>query len=340
MKLQSYNVFILFLVNHFLLFEIENLTKINLYIKTGILHIHNTLFIKLIFSNTLIVIIIIPVLLLIIFLLMVLCRKKNTIIKIKEKEIKHQKEIIRSNAMLLLKSTQELLSLNTQKDKFYSIISHELRNYISTIKGFSDLIKTKSNNITEEKKEHYLSMIATTASSTMSLLNNLLEWSRSQQGKLIYNPQTIDLYNLVFNVKQLMKPFAKNKKIEIINKISKDTLVTGDEGMIFTVLRNLLSNAIKFSNSGQNVIVFLEKKDDKVIVHIKDNGIGISRENIVKLFIKGEIYTTLGTENEIGSGIGLMLCKEFIDTHKQEIGVNSSIGRGSDFWFTLKYSMN
>lgn len=325
MKFKFYILFILFYTPH-------------------ILHAHNTLCVQnnINFQSNKIYILLIPfllILLLLIFSFLFIIKKKNIHIEKKEKEIKSQEEIIRTNAMLLLKNTQELLSLNTQKDKFYSIISHDLRNYVSTIKGFSDLIVVNQNTIHDEKKEYYISMISKTADSTMNLLNNLLEWSRSQQGKIMYNPEIIDLHEIASDVINNISPFAEKKAIKIINKKNPNIFVFGDKGMIFTILRNLLSNAIKFTNSGGSVTLFTKKENDKLIVHVKDTGVGIAKENITKLFVKEVIYSTLGTEEEIGSGIGLMLCKEFIEAHNQEIGVKSTLGEGSDFWFTLKYEI-
>lgn len=268
----------------------------------------------------------------------ILYKKKNKLIELRNNKIKSQKELIRKNADLLLQNTQELLSLNVQKDKFYSVISHDLRGFVSTIKGFADLLFSNKKTLSEEKIEKYISLISKTADSTMDLLNNLLEWSRSQQGKLMYNPEKINLYDIIKDVLYFLEPMVEKKTITIINKIEQNSFVLGDKGMLFSVLRNLISNAIKFTYPKGEISIFAENQEDIYIIHVKDNGVGISKNDILKLFVKEKIYSTLGTHDEPGSGMGLQICKEFIDTHNQEIGVKSSIGKGSDFWFTLNKS--
>jgi signal transduction histidine kinase len=141
---------------------------------------------------------------------------------------------------------------------------------------------------------------------------------------------------MVSNVMYFTALISDKKNIKAITQIEENTLVFGDKGMIFTIFRNLIINAIKFTPLEGKIIVSAENEGDKCKIHVKDFGVGISEEVKMKLFNKGEIYTTLGTENESGTGLGLKLCKEFIEKHNQEIGIISSLDQGSDFWFTLE----
>lgn len=263
-------------------------------------------------------------------------KKRNNLLNLKNKELNAQKQKIEITAEQLIEKNKDLLKLNTIKDKFYSIISHDLRGSVGNIKGFSDLLKERYDVLPEEKKKKYVSMIAKSGTSTLNLLNNLLDWSRSQQDKIAFNPEIINLHALVSNVLYYTAPIAVKKKITTFNELDEDTFVYGDNGMIFTILRNLISNAIKFTQIGGKITFFAEKKEDYLIIHVKDNGIGISEDVLSKLFKTGEMCSKLGTENESGTGMGLLLCKEFISKHDQEIGVESSPGKGSDFWFTLE----
>ena len=264
-------------------------------------------------------------------------KKRNDLLNLKNKELNFQKEKIEITAEQLIEKNKDLLKLNTIKDKFYSIISHDLRGSVGNIKGFSDLLKDRYDVLSEDKKKKYVSMISKSGNSTLNLLNNLLDWSRSQQDKIAFNPEKINLHELVSNVLYYTAPIAVKKKISTFNELDENTFVLGDNGMIFTILRNLVSNAIKFTQTGGNITFSAEKEEDHLIIHLKDNGIGISEDVLAKLFKTGEMYSTMGTENESGTGMGLLLCKEFISKHNQQIGVESSLGMGSDFWFTLEF---
>ncbi|NOQ24209.1 MAG: tetratricopeptide repeat protein [Bacteroidales bacterium] len=264
-------------------------------------------------------------------------KKRNDLLNLKNKELNSQKEKIETTAEQLIEKNKDLLKLNTVKDKFYSIISHDLRGSVGNIKGFSDLLKERYDVLPEDKKKKYVSLISKSGNSTLNLLNNLLDWSRSQQDKIAFNPEKINLHDLVSNVLYYTAPIAAKKNISTFNKLDENTFVFGDNGMIFTILRNLVSNAIKFTSTGGNINFFAEKKEDYITIHVKDNGVGISEDVLAKLFKTGEMCSTLGTENESGTGMGLLLCKEFISKHDQNIGVVSSLGIGSDFWFTLEF---
>lgn len=262
--------------------------------------------------------------------------KQHEITRIYNEELMAKQEVIEYKAKELEEKNKDLVDLNTQKDKFYSIISHDLRGSIGAIVGFSNLLIDRFDVLDDSKKKKYTTMISKSAKSTMDLLINLLEWCRSQQDNTDFNPETIDLYEMVSNVMYFTALISDKKGIETIIQIDENTLAFGDKGMIFTIFRNLIINAIKFTPSEGKIIVSVENNGDKYIIHVQDFGIGISEDVRLRLFNEGEVYSTLGTEKESGTGLGLKLCKQFIEKHNQEIGVISSLDKGSDFWFTLE----
>jgi signal transduction histidine kinase len=166
-------------------------------------------------------------------------------------------------------------------------------------------------------------------------LENLLEWSRSQTGRIQMKPENIDLYKLVDDNVDFLQNQAGNKKIQLINKVASPTHVHADDNMLNTVIRNLISNAIKYTGEGGSITVSSYEKDGMVKISVIDTGIGIKPENIEKLFRIDVNYSTKGTADETGTGLGLILCKEFISRNKGEIWVESELGKGSTFKFTL-----
>jgi len=266
--------------------------------------------------------------------------KQHEIISTYNEELMANQEVIEYKAKELKGKNKDLVVLNTQKDKFYSIISHDLRGSVGAIESFSNLLIDKYDILEENKRRKYVAMISEAAKSTMDLLKNLLEWSRSQQDNTAFIPETIDLHEMVSNVMYFTTLISDKKNIKTIIQIEENTFVFADKGMIFTIFRNLIINAIKFTPLGGKIIVSAENKGDKYIIHVQDFGVGISENAKSRLFNKGEVYSTLGTEKEPGTGLGLKLCKEFIEKHNQEIGVISSLDQGSDFWFTLEKADN
>ena len=229
----------------------------------------------------------------------------------------------------------QLKELNATKDKFFSIIAHDLRSPFNAILGFSNLLVEQMKSREYEGIEEYAGVIHNSSHRAMDLLINLLEWSRSQTGRIEFNPEYVEMGSLIKEVTALLNDTAQQKSITIFRE-SPDTLsVFVDKAMISTVLRNLISNAIKFTHPGGTIVISAEQNPDKLLVTVSDNGIGIKKETIDKLFLIEESYSTAGTQNEKGSGLGLLLCKEFILKHKGKIWVESELGKGSKFRFTL-----
>ena len=235
----------------------------------------------------------------------------------------------------LLISENRLRETNQTKDKFFSIIAHDLRNPFVTILGFSDILNEDYSQMDDEERLNLIREMRVTAQSTYGMLENLLNWSRSETGTLKISPRLFSIGKLVDSVLSVVDGNAKMKEIELKCEIDRGIKVFADKSTIETVIRNLVTNAIKFSNSGGYVEVKAEDKNNFVEISIEDNGVGMSREIIDKLFDLSDTTTTRGTANEGGSGLGLVLCKEFVEKNKGEIRVESIKDKGSTFIFTL-----
>ncbi|MCF8369225.1 MAG: tetratricopeptide repeat protein [Bacteroidales bacterium] len=229
------------------------------------------------------------------------------------------------------KSEQELRKANATKDKFFSIIAHDLKNPFGAILGFANILNTEFEFLPDEEKISIISNLSMASENTYKLLQNLLEWSRTQTGQLEINPEVFDL-NIVTNENiSVLNTLGHSKKITIDSNIKSDTLVKADKNMINTVFRNLLSNAIKFTEPGGKVEVLGHTSNGSITIKFIDNGIGIERKNMNKLFSIDQQFRRKGTANEMGSGLGLILCKEFIEKNKGSIKVESEPGKGSTF---------
>ena len=244
------------------------------------------------------------------------------------------------SAEALEKYSEELNQLNITKDKFFSIIAHDLKNPFITLLGFSDMLIHEYDELTEEEKLQYITEIRNSAKSSHELLENLLEWSRSQTGRLEYEPHQFDIYELVRRNFLLLNPMAKTKGIQLICEVKENSSVYGDFDMVNTVIRNLISNAVKFTNKGGEIRISTETENGFLKLCICDNGVGMDEIALNKLFKLGEQNTTRGTSKESGSGLGLILCKEFIEKNFGKIWAESKIGDGSRFNFTIPITSN
>lgn len=235
----------------------------------------------------------------------------------------------------LARLNHELSHLNATKDKFFSIISHDLKSPINSLMGFTELIVLHAEAGHYDKLAEFGQMAYGSSKKLYNLVDNLLLWSRTQVGTTPYQPQNIDVGIQCQNIIALLKLGGEEKDIVINGKLEKNLMAFADVNLFNTVLRNLISNAIKFSPVGATVTVSTKKQDDHVLVSVADTGVGIAKENIDKLFRIDSNYSTLGTFNEKGSGLGLILCKEFVEINKGYIGVESEDGKGSMFYFTV-----
>ncbi|MBN1182455.1 MAG: tetratricopeptide repeat-containing sensor histidine kinase [Bacteroidales bacterium] len=253
--------------------------------------------------------------------------------------LQKQMKIIEETNEKLLKSETDLRLLNSTKDKFFSIIAHDLKNPIGAILGITELLTKDFDSHPVEAIREYNNLIHDSSKQLFELLQNLLQWARSQTGRIEYKPEVMSLNELLKENINLLKLSAQNKNIKINYSLEQEK-VYADKEMLNTVIRNLISNAIKFTHSGGNVEVSSMTIDSHVEVSVKDSGVGMTKDEIRMLFRLDVHHTTMGTFNETGTGLGLILCKEFIERNKGKIWVESEPGKGSCFIFTLPKSTN
>ena len=235
-----------------------------------------------------------------------------------------------------LRQKEELAELNAMKDKFFSIIAHDLR---APFNGFINLTEIMSNEemgLDKEELQDLSLKLNKTAKSTHTLLENLLTWAKSQQGLIPYQPQTIALREFTHNYLAVMQDLADNKNISTFNNIPESIEVKADKDMLLNIFNNLIVNAIKFTpNGGAIIIEASELNSDTIEILVIDNGVGIDTETLEHLFSLTKQIRHQGTNNEPSSGLGLLLCKGFIEQNNGEISVVSQLGKGSTFKFTL-----
>ncbi len=235
----------------------------------------------------------------------------------------------------LLRFTNELRESNATKDKFFSIIAHDLKTPFNSILGLTNVLITDSGTMSQAEINRLLKTISGSSESAFELLENLLVWANTQTGKIDFNPIQTNLSDVVEKVINLVEIQAINKGVRIVSDIQTDIVVLIDQQMIRTVFRNLLSNALKFTKKGGEVKITASTSDQFWEISVKDSGIGIPDAETENLFKIDNKYSTKGTANEKGTGLGLILCREFVEKHGGEIRVESEEGKGSTFTFTL-----
>jgi PAS domain S-box-containing protein len=235
----------------------------------------------------------------------------------------------------LKESEAQLKELNATKDKFFNIIAHDLKNPFTSLLGSSELLYNNINQMTTENIKKLTLILNDSAKGGFAILQNLLDWSRSQTGILKYNPERVNLKKLIDENISNLKLTATNKEIHLISETDENIFIIADKNMINTLLRNLLNNAIKFTHRNGKVIIEASKDTKNVFISVKDTGIGISEGRIGKLFRIDTKHSMPGTENEQGTGLGLKLCKEFVEKMGGKIWVKSIENRGSEFRFSI-----
>jgi signal transduction histidine kinase len=235
----------------------------------------------------------------------------------------------------LQKYANELSQINKEKDLFVSILVHDLKNPFHAILGFSDLLLINLKNYDKEKIEKHLKLINEVSSQTYHLLEDLILWSKSQAGRIPFQPQKVVLSEICNEVVGILnyQSLAKQIKITILNV--EQINIMADVNMLKTILRNLVSNAIKFTNQNGEIKISAEKDKTHTTIIVSDNGVGIDEKTQSKLFISQQTYSTKGTASEKGTGLGLLLCMNFVENHGGKIWVESEVGKGSDFKFTM-----
>ncbi len=252
-------------------------------------------------------------------------RKRNQLLSMKNERIEDQR--------------LELEKLNASKNKFFSIIAHDLKNPFHTVMGYAYLIHKESNGFSADEMKKYAGDIYRSANSIFRLLHNLLDWAHSQTGTLAYTPQKVSFLEVYASTESLIKPVADQKRISLHTEISEDVYVYADPRMLETVMRNLVNNAIKFTHQGGLVEVKVESEGHKVVVCVEDNGVGMSSSDVRSLFQIDSKLKRKGTNNEDGSGLGLLVCNEFVQKNGGKIWVDSQNGKGSRFFFSVPRSV-
>jgi PAS domain S-box-containing protein len=234
----------------------------------------------------------------------------------------------------------KLIKLNADKDRFISILAHDLKNPFNPLLGLSDFLLKEIHTLDKKQIEEQLCMINKSAHQIYNLLDDLLLWSSAQAGKLAFLPQKIIFNEICHEVIESLELQASCKGISIRCDNQDHLAMTVDLNMFKTIIRNLVSNAIKFTKDGGLVTINAETKNECVLVTISDNGIGIESQNLANLWNQLRPFSTFGTDNEDGKGLGLLLCKEFVEQHGGKIWVESTPGKGSNFKFTIPISCN
>lgn len=228
-----------------------------------------------------------------------------------------------------------LKEINDSKDKFFSIIAHDLRSPFQGLLGISNYLTDDFDNLPKEEIKELVFVLNDALHVQYKFLDDLLNWSRIQSGRISLEPLLLSLSDLITKTCKLFDSNLKNKELTVINNITTSQMIYADEDMFMLLVRNLLSNAIKFSQIGGTIEITAMDKKNKLQIIVADSGVGIKPENLDKLFRIDTHYTTNGTLNEGGSGLGLVLCKEIVEKHGGNIWVKSELGRGTKFFFTL-----
>lgn len=250
--------------------------------------------------------------------------RDNTLLRNKELKIKEQN-----------KQLKELIKL---KDRFFNIIAHDLRNPFNSLLGFSEMLHNEFDSLDIDEKKQIIKALFESSKNTFELVENLLDWSRAQSGKMKFEPIVLNLKKNANNAIASCLSTAKNKNIKINNNISNNLDIIADKDMLSTIIRNIVSNAVKYTNEGGSIILNANIKNDFIEISIKDDGVGIEENRKNNIFDFEKKISTEGTNEEQGTGLGLILCKEFVDKHQGEIWVESEIGNGSEFFFTIPQS--
>lgn len=266
-------------------------------------------------------------------------RKANLLLAIQKERIENVNKVLTVKKQKIQSIAKDLSIANRTKDKFFSIIAHDLRSPIGNIMSFGELLGEENDEIDEGKKKMFIEIIANESKMTFSLLDNLLLWAGSNTGRISVHKEEIIINDIVSENINFFRAIANTKELNLKNSLNEKICVIADCQMINTVVRNLISNAIKFTPTNGTIEIISKKtSNNRIDIGISDSGVGIEKEILSKLFNNNSKITTLGTNNEKGSGLGLKLCKEFIEKNEGTIKVDSELDIGTTFWFSLPTS--
>jgi signal transduction histidine kinase len=230
---------------------------------------------------------------------------------------------------------KKVMKDSVEKDKFFSIIGHDLMNPFNALLGFSEMLTVSAKNGDQEDCLEYSQIVHQSTKRILNLLQNLLVWSRMQNGKMKYTPKSVGVEELVSNTLMVIAPIAQNKGIKLDWTVKSGITATIDPNMVSSVLQNLVTNAIKFTERGGLVTVNVYAESDHLNFTVSDTGVGLNEEQLDKLFKLDKASSSRGTDDEVGTGLGLIICKEFIEAHQGKIWVESTLGKGSRFCFSI-----
>jgi signal transduction histidine kinase len=252
------------------------------------------------------------------------------------KPFQHEEVLMRiSTHLTLIQQKKRLAELNATKDKFFSIVAHDMRNAFSSLLNGTQFLSESVFKLKREQIDSLAIKINQSAKNTFKLLKNLLEWARLQRGVYTFEPDYFDFYNIADETIQLFKDMAAQKEITLTNDIQKNTVVYSDERMVKTIMRNLVSNAIKYTKHKGTVCMSSSQHELFYTISVHDNGIGMSKENIDRLFRIDQTFSELGTAMEAGTGLGLILCKELTEQIGGSIWAESEPDKGSTFYLNV-----
>jgi len=267
-------------------------------------------------------------------------RADELIIANKELVFQYEEKVKRADELIIAnKGLKQLLQLNADKDLFISILAHDLRSPFNTLLGLSELLTEDIRKLDIDEIEDIANNINKSAQNSFKLLENILMWARAQSGKIPFNPQILNFRDICLDIFEILNSNVNAKNITINYSAPDEINVYADIDMLKAVLRNLVSNAIKFTNNGGAININAEENSGNVTISVSDNGIGIKPNDLTKLFDISQVHTTTGTLEETGTGLELLICKEFVEKLQGKIWVESKVGKGSDFKFTLPVSI-
>lgn len=252
-----------------------------------------------------------------------------------QRQLITEKKNLEITLQQLDKTNRELTKTNRQKDKFFSIIAHDLRSPFSSILGFAEILKDNIHELTTNEIEKYTNHLYNASLNTFNLLINLLEWASLQRETIRFKPEIISINHVFTEVLNVLKEQAVKKNISVETKISQEMKWEADKNMLTSILRNLVSNAIKFTPCEGKIKISARQTDHSLEISVSDNGIGMPEDALKKLFLNDFNETKKGTENEKGSGLGLALCKEFVEMHGGKIWAESQVNKGTTITFSI-----
>ncbi|MBN2347983.1 MAG: hypothetical protein JXJ22_04050 [Bacteroidales bacterium] len=266
----------------------------------------------------------------------------NTMLEERQQQIEEQTEVLRSQSEDLISQAEyletvneHLETVNKTKDKLFSIIAHDLKSPFNTIFGFAELLQLKKDTLTEEKRNTYIANLYDSAKRVYMLLENLLQWSRSQTNRIKFEPRKFSIKEMIEDVGLLHEENLKSKELQLIINMESSVEIIADYEMIHGVVRNLLSNAIKYTPEKGTITINVKREKGSILFSVKDTGLGMPENIVNNLFHLDKTFSTVGTNGEKGTGLGLSLCKDFIEKHNGKIWAESEIGKGSNFIFTI-----